>query len=176
MAGHHRRAQGGLGVVEVGHVLPVRPGGDGDLALRVVGVPVRVGFEPGVVPGGVVRDPVEDHRHLTPMGFGDQGAELGGGPEFRIERVVVLGRVRRAEAARRAELPDRLHGHQPQNVDAEGADRVESPGEGGEATLRTFGAEVGLVDDGFREGRKREERQKHRSKVRSSWQGSRAPL
>ena len=90
----HGKTHVAVVVVQVGHVVPV-PGtrmNDG-VSLSVVGVPVRMGFQPGVIPGRVVGHPVEYDAHLMLVAHADKVLEVVDGAELRCYCLVVADAV-----------------------------------------------------------------------------------
>ena len=71
---------------------------------------------PGVVPGGMVRDPVDDHRHVPRVAFTHQGLEILDRAEFRVHGAVVLDAIRGIDRIEFAYLENR---HEPDHIGSE---------------------------------------------------------
>ena len=121
--------------VEIGNVLP---GGLGrnDGTHRIVGVPVGVLGDPGIVPGGVVGHPVEHDGHTPVVSGGYETVEIGHGTELRIDGLIVAHRIGRAQGACPPQLPGGMDGHQPEHVTAQTPDGIQPLGQASEGTRR----------------------------------------
>ena len=72
-----------------------------------------------VVPGGVVRDEIEDHLEALCMCGIDEGAKVLLGTEFGVHRVIVLHGIGAAKGALAVFRADRVDRHEPENIDAQ---------------------------------------------------------
>ena len=109
----HCLAHAGIVEVEVGDVVPARSGRVDDLAVLVMSIPVGVVLDPLVVPGSMVRDPVDDDCHAPGVGVRNHLLEVIERAEFGIDRLVVLYAVRTLYGFLDADLAD---GHEPHYV------------------------------------------------------------
>ena len=138
-------------IVQVCHVFPV-PGlrADDGVGLLVVSVPVRMCLHPGMIPGGVVGHPVEDDAHAVLMAYLSEILEVVDGAELRGNGFIVADAVGGVLALFDA---DGVDGHDPHDVDAQVADRVDAPGHGIEGVVRCEHAGVDLVHRNVVDGR-----------------------
>ena len=146
----HVLPQGGLGIVEVGDVDPIRVRRH-DLARLVVGIPVRVFADQHRIPRRVIRHDVDEHLHAALVRGGHQAFQVVGAAVGRIDRIVVAHRVRTADGALGLELAQWMDGHEPDDRDPEILQPVELRGDAREIAFFREGARENFVDHGIAE-------------------------
>ena len=104
-------------VVELGNVRPVVF--DDGVAVLVPVVPLgRLFSNPGVVRGGMVRHPVENHLHSQLVSLGYEGVEVLEGSELRIGGAVIFDCIVRTEGSLASFLANRVERHHPHHIHA----------------------------------------------------------
>ena len=142
----HFPAQRRTSVIQIDDVMPIPPGCRLEIAFPVARIPVRMLCDPRMIPSGVVGHPVQDHFHAKCVCAVDEAAQLHRCAEFRIDPAVVLHRVRTAERALAVFDPDRMHRHQPHDIDTERFQARQLFFRSTEAALGRELADVDLVD------------------------------
>ena len=126
--------------IQVRDIVPAGAGGMDDFAILIMGVPLRMFLDPGIVPGGVVGDPVDDDGHALFVGVGDEGLEVFQGAEFRIDGLVILDAIRALDGFLDPDLAD---GHEPYDIGTQVLDSIQP---GVDCLERLFGCEVAGID------------------------------
>ena len=142
---YHSRHGVGVVVIEVRNVRPVVVWGE-DVAVVVAVVAVGVGGNPRIVPGGVVRHPVEDDVHTELVDFLYQLSKILLGAEVGVHFLVILDAVRAAESAFTVFLADWEYRHQPQDVHAHIFEAFEVLAKSRKIALRCILADVHFVN------------------------------
>ena len=116
---HHVLPHFRLRVVEVDDVGPVVPRGGVVVALVVLGVPVGVLLHQCVVPGRVVRHPVQNDMQAKGMGAVHEMLHVVERAELRVHRAVVLHGIGAAQRAFAVLFADGAQRHEPDDIDAQ---------------------------------------------------------
>src|ERR1044071_7707898 len=99
-----------------------------------------------IIPGSMIRHPVEDHVHAQLMGGPYKMLEVGQLAKFRIDRQIILNGIGTAQAAFAILFPDGVDRHQPEDIRAEVLQARELRLGGAQRSFVRELAEVDLVD------------------------------
>ena len=139
---NHRLAEVRVVEIQVGDVIPAGSVRVDDFTFLIVCIPVGMVFDPLVIPGCMVGDPVDDDCHPLVMGMGDKSLEIIQGAEFGIDSGVILDTIRTVNGFFHTDFADR---HEPDGVGAKILDRVQAGINGLERILRREIAGVDLI-------------------------------
>ena len=138
---NHRHLGGLLAVVQlIDIVVAVGTGERRVVVITVLG-------NPHVVLGGVVGHPVEPHLHAAAVGGGDKRLQVGQRTEVAVHRVVVTRGIGAAQRADAAQNSARMNRHQPDDIDAQVLQIVQTLLGCGKGTLAGEVIQVQFIDD-----------------------------
>ena len=112
--------------IQVRDVVPAGTGRMDDIAILIMGVPLRMFLDPGIVPGG------------------DEGLEVFQGAEFRIDGLVILDAIRALDGFLDPDLAD---GHEPYDIGTQVLDGIQPGVNGLEGLLGCEVAGIDLIHD-----------------------------
>ena len=96
---------------------------DDGVGFLIVGVPIGVFLQPGMVPGGVVSYPVKDDAHAVLMADIGEVLEVVDGAELGSDSLIVADAVWGVLSFLDT---DGVYGHHPHDVHAQVSDRVDA--------------------------------------------------
>lgn len=126
---------------------PIKSERGNEGAVFVGHVEFRIGFGEGVIPCGVVSDPIKNDAHAAGMGGVDEGAKVLRRSEFRVNALVIFDGVIAPEGSFAVYFTDGVDGHEPEGTDPEVLYAIEIGLHRGEGAFRGVLAHVDFVDD-----------------------------